>query len=384
VPHSAARTLIVASLLAVGIATMLQVIGGYRLPVFEGPASSYLVAIAVVHASGHGNHARAIAGGLLSAAALVFLLAVVRADRIIKRLFSPAVVSAFLVIVVITVIPDTLQRLIERSGSHPLGVPAAWVSSLIVIAVAVIGQRVRRLRAYSLLGALLIGSLAYFLMQGFGGPWTSSQWIMPSLFPWGAPRIAVAVVLPFLVSGLLASFNTVASINVMAEVLGQPARPDQERRGLATHGLAQGINACFGNLLGHVPRLDSVGVVTLLGSTRSRALAMAAGATIALAFCSPLVDVMARIPIPVSAALLAFVLALLVMQGLRQVAQLDWRSRWLVFDPAIVPSLIWLPLGSSLSHSAQLLANPLLIGVGLAVVLDRVVRRPARVPVAAG
>lgn len=383
IPHSAARTLIVASLLAVGVATLLQVIIGYRLPVFEGPASTYLAAVAVVHASGHGNHARAIVGGLLSAAVLVFVLGLVGADRIIKRYFTPVVVSAFVVIVVITVIPDTLQRLIERSSGHPLGIPAAWVSSLIVGAVAVMGHRVARLRAFSLLGALLIGSLAYFLMEGFGGEAIGRRWITPSLFPWGAPQIGAAIVLPFLVSGVLASFNTVASVNVMSDVLGQPARPDQERRGVTTHGLAQFINACFGNLLGHVPRLDSVGVVRLLGNSRSRALAMASAATIALAFISPLVDLMARIPIPVSAALLAFVLALLALQGLRQVAQLDWRSRWLVFGPAIVPSLIWIPIESSLSHTAQLLANPLLIGVGLGVVLDRFVRRAAVLPVTA-
>lgn len=39
-----------ASLAAMGLATLVQVVAGYRLPLFEGPAGSYLAAIAVLAA----------------------------------------------------------------------------------------------------------------------------------------------------------------------------------------------------------------------------------------------------------------------------------------------------------------------------------------------
>jgi xanthine/uracil permease len=382
VPRSDTRLLIAASLLAMGTATLIQVVAGYRLPVFEGPASTYLAAVAVVRTSGHGGDPRAVTGGLLAAGALVLLLGLVRADRIIKRFFTPAVVSAFVVIVVVTVAPDTLQRVIGSSSSHPLGAVAAWVSAALVIGIAVAGQWFGPLRAYSLLVALLFGSLAYFAIAGFPNSAVDSRWTTPSPFPWGAPQISIAIAVPFLVAGLLASFNTVASINVMAGLLDRRAQPSQERRGIAAHGAAQCITACFGNILGHVPRLDSAGVVQLLNNPRRRALATAAVATIALAFISPLVDLIARIPVPVSAALLAFVLAVLLGQGLRQAAALDRRSRWLVFAPAILPAFIWLPVAGSLSHTLQLLVNPLLIGVALGVVLDRLVRRTADLTIA--
>ena len=48
--------------------------------------------------------------------------------------------------------------------------------------------------------------------------------------------------------------------------------------------------------------------------------------------------------------------------------------------PALIPSAIWIAVGSSLPPTAQLLANPMLWGVTLGVVLERVVvgsRRPA-------
>jgi hypothetical protein len=43
----------------------------------------------------------------------------------------------------------------------------------------------------------------------------------------------------------------------------------------------------------------------------------------------------------------------------------------------VAPTVIWLVVGESLSETAQLIANPLLVGVVLAVVLERLVPRAA-------
>lgn len=375
VPAADQHTLILASLLAVGLATLCQVALGYRMPIFEGPASTYLGAMAVLSASAAGARPAEITGGLLVAGALVFAFGAIGVDRLLQRIFTPPVVAAFLVIVVVTVIPATVGHAVERSASHPWGVLAAWISAAVVVAVAVGGQTRPRLRPYSLLASLLLGTLTYFLLAGFPDSAPDSGWGMPQLFPWGAPAFSVSVVVPFLIAGALASFNTIASINAMADAQGQPPRRGAERRALVAHGGAQALTACFGNLLGNVPRLDSVGVVRMIGNPRPQALGLAALAILALAFVGPVVDLLAQIPIAVSAALLAVVLGILADQGLRQVARFDWRRRWLVFAPAVAPTFAWLPIADRLSEREQLIANPLLIGVVIAVVLDRVVPR---------
>lgn len=43
----------------------------------------------------------------------------------------------------------------------------------------------------------------------------------------------------------------------------------------------------------------------------------------------------------------------------------------LVVLPALIPSVVWIAVGSSLAPTAQLLANPMLWGVLLAIVLER-------------
>src|SRR3954453_10398830 len=60
------QALIVASMLCLGIATLVQVLLGHRLPIFEGPANTYLAALAVVSAGSVAGRPEAVAGGLLA------------------------------------------------------------------------------------------------------------------------------------------------------------------------------------------------------------------------------------------------------------------------------------------------------------------------------
>lgn len=375
VPAEDFRILLAASMLAVGLATLLQVLVGYLLPVYEGPAGNYLAAIAVLAVSA--PTAAQASGGLLVAGAIVLALGLLRIDRTLSRLFTPPVVQAFLFVVVVIALPPTVNRALELDQAQ-LGTVVGWASSVAVIGTAVALTRMPRWRSYSLLLALAAGVATYFLLEGVPSPSFDSGGVaIPELFPWGAPELNLSVAAPFAVAAALASFNTIASIRVMAATTGRPAEPGAERRGLLVDGGAQCANACLGNLLGHVPRLDAAGVVQLIGDSRRTALALAAAAIILLSFVGPVIDLLALLPVPVSASLLVLVLATISLQGLSQVAAMSPRSRWLVFVPAAVPCLVWLPIADSLSETLQLFTNPLLIGTVLAVLLDRVVPRTA-------
>jgi xanthine/uracil permease len=379
VPDSSRQTLILASLLCMGIATLAQVKAGHRLPVFEGPASTYLAAVAVLSIGSAAGHPEAVTGGLLAAGFMVFAFGALGADRVFRRIFTPPVVTAFMLIVTLTVVRPTLERAIGHSSAHPWGVSSAWISTAVVVLVGVGGQAIAALRSSCLLLALVAGTAAYAVTAGVPPAAAGHGWATPTLFPWGAPELSGSIVAPFLIAGLLASFNTIASVNVMSITLERPLPPSSERRALLSHGVMQAAGACLGNVLGNVARLESSAIVRMIGNPRPRALAIAATAAIALAFLSPVVALLARLPIPVSAALVAVVLGMMFQQSLREAAKLEPRRRWLVVAPAVVPAIVWVAISSSLSEHAQLLGNPLVIGVALAVVLDRLVaqRGPA-------
>lgn len=373
VPATDQRTLVVASMLALGAATLVQVVQGYRMPIFEGPASTYLAAVAVVAVSATPGPA-AVSGGLLVAGALVLVLGVLRTDRLLERAFTPVVATVFLLIVSLMVLPATLQRAVGASEGPVLGTWTAWTTLAVVLAVGLGARAWPVLRPYSLLGALGLGTACFFLLDGLPAVSLEGGLVLPSLLPWGAPQVTVAVAAPFVVAGVLASFNTIASVRVMAVSTGVPAPVSSARRGLLAHGLTQMGGACVGNVLGNVPRLDSAAVVEMLDDRRRRTLAVAAVLTVSLAFWSPFVGLVSALPVAVSAAVLALLLGILVISGLRTVAALPARTRWLVVAPAVAPTIAWVPIAGSLGETAQLFANPLLWGVIAAIVLERLTR----------
>ena len=140
------------------------------------------------------------------------------------------------------------------------------------------------------------------------------------------------------------------------------------------HGAAQAVGAAFGNLVGTVSRLDSVGIVRLLDHPGRAPLVLAGSLVGALAFVHPVISVAAALPLSVSAALLGTLLGFVLAHGASGVAREPRQIQTLVVLPSLIPTAIWIAIGTSLSPTAQLVANPMLWGVLLALCLERVVR----------
>jgi xanthine/uracil permease len=139
------------------------------------------------------------------------------------------------------------------------------------------------------------------------------------------------------------------------------------------HGAAQAGSAIFGNLVGTVSRIDSVPIVRLLDHRGRAPLVLCAILVGALAFVRPFVALAAAIPLSVSAALLAVLLVLILAQAARAVVRESAIVVAVVVVPALIPSAVWIAVGSSLAPTAQLVANPMLWGVLIAMVLERIV-----------
>jgi xanthine/uracil permease len=365
-------TLVTASLLALGIATVLQVAFGFRLPMYEGPASAYLAAITVVGAEGYHGLA-SITGGLLAAGGFVALLGILGADRLIARAFTPLVANVFVMTVTLAVTPATIERAIGATHGLP-GRGAAWGATVVVVVVTLIVRRSALLVPYSLFAALVAGTVTYLALEGVPHVQLGGGVGAPGLFPWGAPRENLGVIAPFLLAGALAAFNTVASGKVVAGAHDLEIRPGAQRSSFLMHGAAQAGGAVFGNLVGTVSRLDSVGIARLLDH-RGRVPLLAAGVLVgALAFVRPVVNIAAAVPLSVSAALLGMLLSLVMAHALSGISREPRALQAIVVLPALIPTAAWIAVGSSLAPGVQLVANPMLWGVLLAMWLERIVR----------
>ena len=366
--------LVVASLLAMGIATLLQVMFGFRLPMYEGPASAYLAALAVVTAGGHHTLGE-ITGGLLAAGVLVGLLGVLGADRLIAKAFTPLVANVFLLTVTLTVLPPTLERAVGATHSLP-GSGPAWAATATVVVVTIALRRAVRLVPYSLFGALIAGTAVYFALAGEPNLVVRGGFAVPALLPWGQPRASVGVVVPFLIAGALAAFNIVASGRVVALAHELPIGRGAQRRAFLLHGAVQIGGATVGGLVGTVSRLDSVGIARLLDHRGRAPLVLAGGIVAGLAFVRPFVDLAAALPLSVSAAMLAMLMWLILSHAVSGIRGEPRASQLLVVLPSMVPAIVWVAIGSSLAPTAQLVGNPMVWGVLLAAGLERIVGVP--------
>jgi hypothetical protein len=272
----------------------------------------------------------------------------------------------------LAVIPATLERAVGATGEvHDKA--AAWAATIVVVVSALGLRRFRRLIPYSLLAALMAGTAAYIALAGVPRAGLGGSFVAPGLLPWGAPKASAGAVLPFVLAGALAAFNTIASGKVVSMVHELPIGRGAQRRSFAMHGAAQAVGAVFGNLVGTVSRVDSVPIARLLSHRGLFPLALCGILVGALAFVRPFVRLAAAVPLSVSAALLAVLLLLILMHAARAVARQSPAVVALVVVPALIPSVAWIVVGSSLGPTAQLLANPMLWGVLLALVLERVV-----------
>ena len=93
----------------------------------------------------------------------------------------------------------------------------------------------------------------------------------------------------------------------------------------------------------------------------------------ALGFVTPFVGVAAALPLSVSAALLAVLLSLILLHAARGIADEPRALVARVVVPAMIPTAIWIAVGTSLPPAVQLVANPMLWGVLVAMVLERIV-----------
>jgi hypothetical protein len=283
------------------------------------------------------------------------------------------VANVFVMTVTLAVTPATIERAIGATHGLP-GRGAAWGATVVVVVVTLIVRRSALLVPYSLFAALVAGTVTYLALEGVPHVQLGGGVGAPGLFPWGAPRENLGVIAPFLLGGALAAFNTVASGKVVAGAHDLEIRRGAQRSSFLMHGAAQAGGAVFGNLVGTVSRLDSVGIVRLLDH-RGRVPLLAAGVLVgALAFVRPVVNIAAAVPLSVSAALLGMLLSLVMAHALSGISREPRALQAMVVLPALIPTAAWIAVGSSLAPGVQLVANPMLWGVLLAMWLERIVR----------
>jgi xanthine permease XanP len=316
-----AESLIRMSMIASGVATILQARKGFWGSGYLCPASCSLTYLAPSILAGQVGGLPLVYGMITASGVFTAMLS--RFIRRIRWLFPPDVTGLIVAIVGIQLVALGVPRFL---GFTHLGVPApsgsAWVGIITLGAmVAPTIWGTKSLRLYPIFFGLFAGFASSLIFgartweqirQALGAPLLGIPHRAASGMSFSFPLIV-----PFLIIAIAATLKSVGDLTLCQKVNDA----DWKRTDLKSVSggvLANSLGTIFSGLLGGFAQNTasaSVGL-SLATATTSRALAYPAGIlVIALAFVPKLAALFAAMPVPVMGAILVYSACFLVLGG---------------------------------------------------------------------
>jgi len=371
------------TLLAMGVATLIQTTIGNRLPIIQGPSATIIGVMAPVGAK---LGAAAMWGGAVVGAALETLLGATGSLGVLRRFFPP-LVSGIVIMTIGLSLGQLAVRLSIGSGSgSELGFATATVA--LVLVLQTYGRRI----AGGLVARAAVFLSIWIVGLGVGGALGQVDWALvaqqpwfrvPRLFPHGSPlgwdyRI-VAVVAIF--AGYLGSMvESVGDYVATCEVAGEKFEKRHVDRGI----VAEGIGCLLATALGGMPctsYTQNVGIIAATGVASRHVVRVAACILLLYGLCPKFGALLVALPRPVLGGVFLIVCALIVMSGVSLIRRAtDTPTNRMVVGLALVTALgvplyvanglgdAWLAQTSIFARVA--LTNPIVLGVALAISLN--------------
>lgn len=355
--------LVTAVMLCSGIATLLQVTIGTRLPIIQGVSFSFLAAFFTIAGQYKGAAAmQYIAGGIILGAIVEMAVGWGRLIGMVRRVLTPVVIGPVIMLI-------GLALLNVGAPQAALHWPTAILTIVLIFLFAQVWSRKSLLlRMFPIFLAILVVWLLSLILSVTGvygpshpayinlglvrdAPWF--KWSTDRIFlPWGVPKFHVGfffAILAGYLASMIESFGDYHAVSAMARVLPPTSR--QLNRGIAAEGLG-----CFlTGFLGGFASTSYSENIGLVGITRvaSRFVVILAGIIlIVVGLISKFGALIATIPPPLVGGLYCALFGLISAVGIQQTSKADLHSDrnlliigFLVFMGLSVPAWIngWAP-----------------------------------------
>ena len=220
-----------------GLAMIVQMLWGHRLPLVIGPASVLLIGIlSTVSIGVEGIYTSLmIGGGILTLLAFSGLLSRLQA------VFTPRIIVVILCLIAFTLSPVIL-RLIFAGNSSVLF--HLFFALLLALAMILANKLLKGIwKSIVVLGGILVGSMVYYSDMGFpetGGIQAGHEGYF-GLWPW---KFDLGAVLSFLFCFIALIVNELGSIQAVGRMIGADRMERRTTRGVGVTGLANVVSDC--------------------------------------------------------------------------------------------------------------------------------------------
>lgn len=360
----------------IGVAGLVQVIWGHRLPIIAGPASVLLVG--VLSALGSKASTEAIYTSIAIGGAIITLLTFGGLMRHVQRLFTPRIVVVILMLIAVTLAP-VIKNLVfpvgAEHGVHLFGLIFALVGS---IAMVVLNRTLKGVaKSLAIPIALVVGSVAYYALFPVA-EFTPSAASFDGLLLSGI-TLDWGVIVAFLICYIALLINDIGSIESLGGMLQSQNMDSRTKRGVRITGIMNIVAGALG-VLGPVNYSMSPGVIASTRCASRYALIPAALLLILCAFSDRLIWILTLIPNPVIGVILLFLMgtqlaaSLEMLHSTRSVT--SFSDGLTIGLPLMVAMLFQLmPRGIAPQIIEPLISNGFAMGVIVVILLEHVVNR---------
>lgn len=374
------------SLIYTGIACLLQGLLGHRFPLMEGQSGVVwgVMLSLCVSASSMGMAIDSIGGGIatgmLLAGGVVVILGMFNLLGVLRKLFSPMVMSVYLFLLTFQLIFIFFDGMIGRHEDGTLHVAVTLFSLFVALLVGVLVIKGgRTVGNFAILIGMVVGWIGYIIIFPTEQALKTSTGMNIPIFPLGTPNLNVGIIAITFVATIVNLSNVIAAIQAASRLFNEEVDDSRYRRSYVLTGFYSIGSAILG-LVSYAPFASSIG---FLESTRIYALRpflIGGGLMIVLGIIPALGGLLATLPITVGYAVLFIAYLQLFGTSIKSLGGYVFNS-YTIFRIA-VPLLVGVSmmtidpsLLSGLPMQLQpLLSNGFVIGVILSVLLELCVK----------
>lgn len=322
-----------------GIAMIVQVLWGHRLPLIIGPASVLLIGILSTVSSG----IAAVYTGIMIGGLVLTVLAYSGLLGKLQFVFTPRIVTVILILIAFTLTPVIL-KLVLGDTVHAL---FNLFFTLIMVLALVVGNKLLRgiWKSTTVLWGIVGGVLVYYLANGFPTLMSTGSGIMPeqaTLFNFPL-EFETGTIFAFLFCYIALIVNELGSIQAVGHMLQADRMDRRTSRGVGIVGVTNVLSGMFG-VIGPVDYSMSPGVISATGCASRYTLIPAGIGLILCAFFPSVVGILVTIPGVVMGAILLYLMATQLAAGLqmlvREKAITDFDNGVVVGLPLMVALLL--------------------------------------------
>jgi xanthine/uracil permease len=375
------------SFIYTGIACILQALVGHRYPLMEGQSGLWWGPILSISASASSagitlsELGGGLAVGIILSGILVMVLGALGIGNVLNRLFTPVVMSTVLFLLAAQLIGIFTKGMLGLAVGDQIHLPTAGLSIFLIILVVWIdvkGPGV--LRNFSILIGIVAGWIIYAI---FFPSAASSEPISTTrifdLFPWGTPSFSLGLIIFAVLTGLVNTTNTIATIRGFEPLVKATTTDKQYRKSFVVTGFNSIVSGSFG-MVPYSPYVSSLG---FLQSTQIfDRLPMIIGAVmfLILGIVPALTNLFSTMPISVGDAVLFVAYLKLFSGALSNLNGINFSPKTIyrIAAPVLVGIAI-MNFPADIFVSIPMLIRPLLssgllMGILLAILLENTIR----------